>query len=262
MIRNLLLRKNRNFFVLAQGDTGTGKSESIGLTLCKAVDPTFDMNRIAYAKPAPFLRIINSGDLKKGNSVMWDDAGLGMPARKFMSTMNQALSEVIQIFRTDNILVVVTVPDLSMLDKHMKLLYHAQIDSQEIDYKRKHAVAKFLKIQINRNKKKVYRKHFRMRRPDGKIITLTKARFALAPKELRQEYGRWRKALTKETKARALQTVEDVESQMAINKERKLQSPKLPPCQMCGKRDYRANSSGLRCRVCGHQNPPLNRGDG
>lgn len=253
-IRTRLLRKNQNCFILCQGDTGSGKSESVGLGLCRAVDPTFTCERVAYARPLPFLELLKNKQLKKGMAIMWDDAGLGMSAREFNTTMNRALSKVLQIMRTDNLLVVVTVPDLSMIDKHMKLLYHYQIDTGDIDYENNEAIAKFFKIENNRKLKKIYYKYMRVRKPNGKIVAITRFRFKRAPKDLRREYNKFRKQLTDDTKEKALEEARRIELPMKKKEESsKFQKPR---CNKCGTSyKLRATKKGLNCHLCGNFMP-------
>ncbi len=63
-----------------------------------------------------FVDYVVDGDLKKGNSVILDDAGVFMNARDWQTVRNKAVSIVAQSFRYRNLITFITVPKWNYID--------------------------------------------------------------------------------------------------------------------------------------------------
>ena len=74
------IKKNKNFLGVITGPTGSGKSYA-GLTICKEVDPEFDETRVIF-KAKDLMSLINSGELKAGSTILWDEAGVDLSNRR------------------------------------------------------------------------------------------------------------------------------------------------------------------------------------
>src|SRR2546422_5375406 len=91
-LRERTVNRNQNAIVALIGATGSGKSYS-AMRLGQLVDSSFGIDRIVFTKEA-FLDLVNA-DLPKGSVVLWDEAGLGMPAPEWQSVMNPAVSYIL-----------------------------------------------------------------------------------------------------------------------------------------------------------------------
>lgn len=154
-----------NFILVICGATGSGKSYC-GLRIAQMVSPKFTIDHVCFTAE-DFLRLVNSGKLKRGDVVLWDETGVGVPSRAWYSISNKAINFVLQTFRRENICLIMTTPALSFLDIQARILSHALIETQHIDRKRKRVLVKFKMVEANPESGKIYRKY--QRRGKGRI---------------------------------------------------------------------------------------------
>src|SRR6267143_4710262 len=83
-----------NQILMFVGPPGCGKSYT-DLRLSELVDDSFSIDRVVF--PAvDFVRAVADKKLKARSAIVWDDAGLGMPARTWWDFMNQAAGYIFQ----------------------------------------------------------------------------------------------------------------------------------------------------------------------
>lgn len=192
-IRKRLLQQNQNFLAVFAGACGSGKSYA-AMRLCSLVDPKFDMSRVVFTAEE-FLALVNS-DLPAGSAIMWDESGVNLDARSFMSVMNKVTSYVLQTFRHKNYFVVFTVPSMSFLDNRARTLTNALVIMKSIDRKKHKSRAKFYFVDCNARTGKVYTVLPRVKGPRG-VTVLTHLNFSMPPKKLRDAYEKKKQAFTK-----------------------------------------------------------------
>jgi len=117
------------------GGTGLGKSWGAGRE-CEIIDPNFINNIkehgiksvVAFGKAQDYLKMIDTGIedriLKRGSMCMFDEAGVGVPAREWYKEQNKDFSYVSQTFRSSNIGTIFTTPDISFIDSQPRKLFH------------------------------------------------------------------------------------------------------------------------------------------
>jgi hypothetical protein len=88
---------------------GSGKSYS-ALELAYTCDATFNQSRVMF-DVTDFVDYVVDGDLKRGNSVILDDAGVFMNARDWQTVQNKAISIVAQSFRYRNLITFIQCPN-------------------------------------------------------------------------------------------------------------------------------------------------------
>jgi ABC-type dipeptide/oligopeptide/nickel transport system ATPase component len=123
------LSQNRNVNMVFVGETGSGKSYS-AISLAEQVDPNFSADRIVFTA-LDFLRLVNS-NLPKGSVVLFDDAGLGIPAREWQSTAAKIFGKLVQGFRYKNLISLITVPDLSFIERQSRMLLQLYLESTDV----------------------------------------------------------------------------------------------------------------------------------
>src|SRR3989449_4182282 len=128
-LRERTVNRNLNAIVALIGATGSGKSYS-AMRLGLLIDPSFGIDRIVFTKDA-FLDLVSQG-LPKGTVIMWDEAGLGLPAREWQSVMNRAVGYILQTFRYKNYVLLLTVPSQMMLDSQARALFHILLECQGV----------------------------------------------------------------------------------------------------------------------------------
>lgn len=181
-----MFRHNQNWLVACCGQPGSGKSYS----LLKLMEDIY----LAQYRKVPTKNIVftvkgllerlNSGELKRGDVVLFDELGVAANARKWMSDTNMALNYLVQTFRYLNLTVLFSCPSFDYIDIAVRKMFHGLIETQHIDYEKKQCVTKFKRIEFNPTLGKVYMKY-----PyDIEGNKLKGIRFGLADKDLRREY--------------------------------------------------------------------------
>lgn len=98
------------------GEQGSGKSY-IGIITAMVCDPYFDNSDIVF-NAKEFLDSLDELEARyyKGRFKIWDDAGVGLPAKEWLSISNRIIGLIMQTVRTLNPSIVFTMPDLSLID--------------------------------------------------------------------------------------------------------------------------------------------------
>jgi len=189
-IRRRVLEYNLNAIAVWVGPTGSGKSYS-ALRLAELVDPEFVLAHLAFSAEN-FLDLVNEPDLKPGSVIVWDEAGLGMPAREWQSVFNRSVGYVLQSFRFKRIALFMTVPDQAFIDAQARALFHYYFECVSIDRAFSRVIAKPFITEHSPRFGKDYMKYPRIRLPTG-TVKMGSVAFELPSKELRDHYERKRK---------------------------------------------------------------------
>jgi len=136
------LRHNQNALIAITGQTGTGKS-MCALEFAWLIDKDFNADKIVFTVK-DFLELLKT--LKKGEVVVFDEAGVDFDARRSSSNKNVFFSNVLKTFRYRNIPTIFTLPHLAMLDRNARRLFHYWVKTQMIDYERNVCWTKFYVI--------------------------------------------------------------------------------------------------------------------
>jgi DNA-binding CsgD family transcriptional regulator len=179
------IRENKNFLGIITGPTGSGKSLS-AVSICEQVDPSFDVNRIVFSIK-DLMALINSGQLKSGSCILFDEAGIEFSNRNWQSTINKALSSLLQTFRHQCLIVFFTVPYLDFVDTSVRKLFHAELTTMGIDKANKICKIKPQLIQYNSRNKKFYYKYLRIKSLRG-VAPLRSWGITIPSKELLDRY--------------------------------------------------------------------------
>tara|TARA_Y100000310_G_scaffold158454_1_gene157861 strand:+ start:122 stop:1009 length:888 start_codon:yes stop_codon:yes gene_type:complete len=158
-IKTRLLRNNKNWLAICCGDTGSGKSYS-ALALANAISPRgITIKRNVVFNPIQFMeRVNNKADLKKGDIIIFDEAGVGMSSREWYSVQNKLLGSILQTFRNLNLGVIFTTPNLSFIDVQARKLFHNYMETSTIDYEKQIGYLRVYDIQHNSRLDKTYYK--------------------------------------------------------------------------------------------------------
>ena len=115
-----------NFLELVTGPTGIGKTYC-ALRQCEMYDPKFDSSRIVFTMKE-FLDLLPS--LPSKSFVLWDEAGVSVGHRTWLSPANMAIAMVAQSFRYRFINVIFALPSRFYLDKVPRELCHYEVMMQ------------------------------------------------------------------------------------------------------------------------------------
>lgn len=118
-IRKDVLKKDKDKVILIDGREGAGKSV-LGMQLAKALDPNFNLNKIAW-NANQFIRLIKSPDREKGDCILMDEAFSSTSSRGALSNVNRAMMGVATEMSQKNLFVIICLPSFFDLDKYFAL---------------------------------------------------------------------------------------------------------------------------------------------
>ena len=156
-IRNRLLKHNKNWIAIICGETGSAKSYSAMSLADLITKGSFNVKLHVVFSPVALIRLVNNPqNLKKGDIIIFDEAGVGMSSRDWYSVQNKLLGSVLQTFRNLNIGLIFTTPNLSFLDTQGRKLIHAYMETKGIDRVNKVSYLKVYDVQVNSRFDKTY----------------------------------------------------------------------------------------------------------
>lgn len=155
------IKTNKNYMMLAQGETGCGKSY-IALRLGELIDPNFSLDNVVFT-PQQFSALLTSGNLKAGSVVVFDEAGVGMSSKEWASRSNKLISNITQTFRTNRLVVIFTLPSGRYLDSSIRNIFHAMIEPLGVEIGTTKNAFKLLKIEQNYRQNKTYYPYYRFK---------------------------------------------------------------------------------------------------
>lgn len=188
------IKNNKNWLAAITGPTGSGKTYS-GLALAELIDTDFNSDSIVF-RPEEFIQLLNSGTLKKGSVILFDEAGVTLNAQQWHQSSNQMIQHVLQTFRHKNYIVIFTAPDFGFIDKASRKLMHCYMETQRIDFTNKRCILKPFMIQSAQRSGKLYFKYLRVILPIVGTTTVTELSLGLPSKTIIDEYEKKKTAFT------------------------------------------------------------------
>lgn len=187
-----------NRIVLINGLPRTGKSElaiNMAYHLFRGPGPEFkhlfEVGKHCKWSKIDFQKIVQKYD-RVGACLVWDEAGiseLGAHARQFWSQSNIALSTLFQIMGFHNQIALITLPMKTMLDKHLRLLSHVNVETLKISKASNTCKAKFFWVEMSTRSDAPFTKYPRFIDSEGfrcraKVVSVPRA-----PDRIRREYA-------------------------------------------------------------------------
>lgn len=123
-IKNDLNNNDVDFTMCAVGQRGAGKSE-MALEFCRKVDPSFEKNPRIVFTIDEYMDAVDG--MKKGQALIFDEAGVNMGAREWMHLQNKVFNYTKQLDRFNNLMVIYTVPDLGFIDLQLRKMLDAVV---------------------------------------------------------------------------------------------------------------------------------------
>ena len=125
-------RYNQNVTAIFVGGTGSGKSYA-AIRLALEVSKRVALKKGGVAadyfsveKSTSVIDVMKFFDVldnaQKWNTVLLDDAGIGINSRRFMDMINITINNITQTYRTLNLFTILTVPEMFFVDKVMRSL--------------------------------------------------------------------------------------------------------------------------------------------
>jgi nicotinamide riboside kinase len=210
--------KHQNVLILIVGDPGTGKS-LVALKIAQRLDPTFTMENIrerVVVEPEQFSQLIaEDGDskLEPGAAVIIDEAGAAaLGARDWYSIGNKMISRILQTFRYRQIILIMTVPNMSFIDIHGRKLINYLIETNKVDFENLRTEARVWKINFNKisGDSEPYRERFRIKDEFGETVILDRMWFNRVDIKLVHAYEKYADEFKRGITQKALRDIQRV----------------------------------------------------
>jgi len=152
------IKQNKNNLIAVIGATGSGKTWS-AMSICEMISKKnnvyFGIENIVF-NLKDLMHIINSGALKKGSSIIFDEPQTSISAREWQSKANRIFNYLLSTFRHRNLNLFFCTPYEDLLDKSSRKLFHSKFETVSINTQNKTVKIKPKIIQYNSQRQKFY----------------------------------------------------------------------------------------------------------
>ena len=203
-----IMRHNQHVTMMTVGRTGTGKSYA---NLRLAYDCARELARRKGGKWQDYFSLDNVAvieiehafemllKMKKHQIYIFDDIGVGWNARKWKDEGNQALNDIFQTFRTENCILLMTLPDTFLIDKVPRSGVHYFMEMEASYFDKGFTMAKFFRTsRLHRANEihYIYPRH-QVGLGHGEHVQYVRYVFPKPPEELLRSYDRLREEAAK-----------------------------------------------------------------
>jgi len=182
------------------------------MSIAEKLDPDFNIHRVVFSG-REFMKLINNPGrykLGKGSFIVWDETGLNLGARDFMSSVNKAICGVLQVFRHRNYGVIFCLPNLSFLDVQARRLLHFVFETIAIDYENQEVITKPFEAETCGRWHKTYLKYPRFR-VGGEIRVIKRFRIPKPSDELIEAYEKKKEKFAREFYRKTEKEIKEIE---------------------------------------------------
>ena len=146
-----------NFLGMIVGKHRVGKSLG-ALSYSYMLDPSFAENirkRVVYYAD-DFMKALKSIREKKiiGGAIVWDEAGVGIPAREWYNISNKSINMALQVFGRYRPIVFFVTQDVTYIDSQARKLFHGFYQMER--FNQKYATASPFNVRYDKKTGKVY----------------------------------------------------------------------------------------------------------
>jgi len=129
------MKQNKNNLVSVVGQTGSGKTYT-AMSICEIMSKMdgvpFGIDNIVFSL-RELMELINSGKLKRGSKIIFDEPQVSISAREFQSEANKVFNYLLSTFRHRNLTLFFCTPFETLLDKNSRRLFHARFETMSIN---------------------------------------------------------------------------------------------------------------------------------
>jgi hypothetical protein len=191
-VRERLWRRSQNWMACFGGPPGMSKSMSSIAAAFYITGGREECIHILFSAKE-FIRLINSGKLKRGDVVVYDDP-TDYTSRESMKRRNRNIGRILQTFReANNVALIFTIPVIGWLDSTGRALFTNYFEALSIDYKNRLARFRVFNVSYNPRSKKTYFKAPMRRMPSGKKGKIKYLEFELPPEAFVKAYRKRKK---------------------------------------------------------------------
>ena len=129
------MRKNDNNLISVIGPTGSGKTYaamSCAEIMTRVSRVEFGIDNIVFSFPE-LMKLINSGTLKRGSIIIFDEPQASIGSRDFQSLSNKVFNLLVSTFRSRNYSLFFCMPSENLLDKQTRMLFKQRFQTLSIN---------------------------------------------------------------------------------------------------------------------------------
>jgi len=154
------MRQNKNNLISLVGKTGSGKTYS-AISICEIMSKMdgvpFTIEHVVFSL-RELMDLINSGKLKRGSKIVFDEPQVSISAREFQSEANKVFNYLLSTFRHRNLTLFFCTPFETLLDKNTRRLFHVRMETMSINVNNQTCRLKPRYIEYSDFKTEPYRK--------------------------------------------------------------------------------------------------------
>lgn len=215
------IENNKNFVCCCVGSTGSGKTYA-QLSNAEALNPKKKPEGIIKNVCFTNLEImerVNSGELKKGDVLIWEEVGVTQSSREWQSVGNKLVNYLLQTCRNLNLVMYFNTPSFSFLDAGSRKLIHGLWETMSIDYKTNTTEIKPLLIQVNNRTGQLYFKYLRVHDKKHGIMPVKRLYIPLPSKKLIDLYEQKKRRFTVKLNQDIYEELQALEQKKGVKKE-------------------------------------------
>lgn len=129
------MKQNKNNLISVIGQTGSGKTYT-AISICEIMSKMdgvpFGIDNVVFSL-RELMNLINSGKLKRGSKIIFDEPQVSISAREFQSEANKVFNYLLSTFRHRNLSLFFCTPFETLLDKNSRRLFHARFETISIN---------------------------------------------------------------------------------------------------------------------------------
>lgn len=173
--------EDNNVLFTCVGDTGDGKSMA-ALRIGEVLDPNFSIDNVAF-DIVEFLKLVMDDSFGQGSVIVLEEASIEASAMEWHSVSNKVFRQVLDTWRHQNRMAIITLPSFKALDKGARRRTSAIVEMEEAKAWKGYSQAKFKRAEYNN-----IDDNFTSPFPHLEGMKRKWIRFNLPSEELREEY--------------------------------------------------------------------------
>ncbi len=207
------IRQNKNFIGFISGQTGSGKSWT-SLSIAEQLDTDFDIDQCVFTG-LELMKLIDSGTLKKGSVIVFEEGGVEMSNKNWQSVTNKMLNYLMQTFRHRNFILIMNSPFIDFVDASTRKLFHAEFRTIGINQKTCECRLKPSLIDYNSRTQKFYYPRLKVITSEGSL-PITYWRVCKPSDNLLVNYEEKKRKFTDELNKRIYSELQNVQEKGSV----------------------------------------------
>jgi len=246
-----MTKRNQNWIAVVVGTVGSGKTYGALEISDDMMDRKHNPNVHEIFSIDEFMENYNKHVYKKGDVLVFEEAGVNISAKNWQSKANKNINFVLQTCRHRNFSIIFTLPMFKFLDASTRALIHTVFiaDEKNIDYDKNISYLRVYDFKVDALNGKEPYKIIPKFWVDGVLIAMRRIAVKMPREEILEVYEKRKMDFTNKLN-------KEIEDQLkAENQEKKEKNQHITPCLECqGQGFYYLKQKDMyRCKKCGEE---------